>query len=142
MADFVAFLRRNVLGEKDVDFMGLRYICYAVSLILILVGLTATFIRGSQILDIDFNGGTSVTFALDKGLPPDEVRQAIGQIFDVDENGLPIQTSLTNVTMEKFPENSVYKLDTSLFRRQASFGSIGQGVHAGKDGSWLDQLQR
>ncbi len=57
MSDIVAFMRRTVLGEKDVDFMGMRKACYALSAILCIVGIVAPAFRGSQFLDIDFAGG-------------------------------------------------------------------------------------
>ncbi|MFN6398980.1 MAG: protein translocase subunit SecF, partial [Planctomycetota bacterium] len=67
-----------------------------------------------EFLDIDFNGGTSVVFSLDKSMEPDRVREIAQKAFDQDERGLPIQTTLTNVEMSEFEKNSVYKLDVSL----------------------------
>jgi SecD/SecF fusion protein len=114
MSDYVNSGKRALFGPGDIDFMGLRFACYTGSLILIAIGLIATAIRGRQILDIDFNGGTSVVFTLDKGLSPDKVRAIANQAFDKDEQGLPIQTSLTSVDMKDFEKDSVYKLDVSI----------------------------
>ncbi|HUP79944.1 MAG TPA: protein translocase subunit SecD, partial [Pirellula sp.] len=114
MSDYVNTGRKAVFGDKDVDFMKYRFACYTGSLVLIVMGLIATGIRGRQILDIDFNGGTSIVFTLDKGLPVDEVRAISNKAFDKDSQGLPIQTSLTNVEMTGFEKNSVYKLDVSI----------------------------
>jgi len=94
--------------------MSYRFAAYVGSLSLIAIGLIATFLRGSQILDIDFNGGTSIVFSLDKGLPADEVRTVVQKAFDKDEADLPIQSSLINVEMNDAEKNSVYKLDVSL----------------------------
>lgn len=114
MSDYVNNAKRSLFGPKDINFLGARNICFAVSATLIVVGLVATGIRGTQILDIDFNGGTSVVFSLDKSLPADEVRQTIAKIFDVDADGLPIQTTITNVEVREFAADTVYKLDVSL----------------------------
>ncbi len=114
MSDYVNSGKRALFGPGDIDFMGLRFACYTGSLILIALGLIATAIRGRQILDIDFNGGTSVVFSLDKGLSPDKVRAIANQAFDKDEQDLPIQTSLTSVDMKDFEKDSVYKLDVSI----------------------------
>ena len=114
MADYVNTGRKALFGVKDVDFMKYRFICYAMSLSLMVGGLILTGIRGRQILDIDFNGGTSIVFTLDKGMPVDEVRAITNKAFAVDTSGLPIQTSLTNVEMSGREKNSVYKLDVSI----------------------------
>jgi len=114
MSDYVNTGRKAFFGDKDVDFMKYRSACYTGSLILIVGGLIATGLRGRQILDIDFNGGTSIVFTLDKGLSPDEVRAISNQAFAVDSVGLPIQSSLTNVEMRGHERNTVYKLDVSL----------------------------
>ncbi|MEQ1828673.1 MAG: protein translocase subunit SecF, partial [Pirellula sp.] len=114
MSDYVNSGKRALFGEGDINFMNYRFVCYAGSLTLIVIGLTATAVRGRQVLDIDFNGGTSVVFSLDKGLPAEQVRAIATKAFDKDEKGLPIQTSLTNVEMKNFDKNSVYKLDVSI----------------------------
>ena len=114
MSDYVNTGRKALFGVKDVDFMKYRFICYTVSMSLMLGGLVLTGLRGRQILDIDFNGGTSVVFTLDKGMPVDEVRAISNKAFALDSNGLPIQTSLTNVEMSGYEKNTVYKLDVSI----------------------------
>lgn len=114
MSDYVNTGRKALFGVKDVDFMKYRFVCYTVSMSLMLGGLILTGLRGRQILDIDFNGGTSVVFTLDKGMPVDEVRAISNKAFAIDSNGLPIQTSLTNVEMSGYEKNTVYKLDVSI----------------------------
>jgi SecD/SecF fusion protein len=114
MSDWVNSAKRSLFGPGDVDFLKYRNIAYGVSAVLIGIGLLATFLRGREFLDIDFNGGTSVVFSLDKSMEPDRVREIAQKAFDQDERGLPIQTTLTNVEMSEFQKNSVYKLDVSL----------------------------
>ena len=114
MMDYVNTARKSIFGNKDVDFMKYRFACYTGSLVLIVGGLIATGLRGNQILDIDFNGGVSIVFTLDKSMTVEEVRAISDKAFATDTNGLPIQTSLTNVEMTGQEKNTVYKLDVSI----------------------------
>ena len=114
MSDWVNTARKRFFGDEVIRFFDYRKMCYAISAALILIGLIATFLRGREFLDIDFNGGSSVVFVLDRTVEPDKVRTMAQQAFDQDANGLPIQTTLTNVEMREFDKNSVYKLDVSL----------------------------
>lgn len=114
MSDWVNSTRRSIFGPGDIDFLSFRNVAYLISGSLIAIGLLATAFRGREFLDIDFNGGTSVVFSLDKTMEPDRVREIAQKAFDADERGLPIQTTLTNVEMREFEKNSVFKLDVSL----------------------------
>lgn len=114
MADWVNTARRSIFGPGNIDFMKQRYAAYTISGILMVVGIVATAARGTQILDIDFNGGTSIVFTLDKGMNADSVREIVAEAFDEDSEGLPIQTTLINVEVAGAESNSVYKLDVSL----------------------------
>jgi SecD/SecF fusion protein len=114
MSDWVNSTKRSFFGLGDIDFLSYRNLAYLISGCLIAIGLLATVLRGREFLDIDFNGGTSVVFSLDKTMEPDRVREIAQKAFDVDERGLPIQTTLTNVEMREFEKNSVFKLDVSL----------------------------
>lgn len=113
MADYVNQAKRSLFGPQDIDFLSYRNLAYIGSGVLIAIGLVATFLRGKEFLDIDFNGGTSVVFTLNKTMEPDEVRKIAESAFKEDK-GLPIQTTLTNVEMKEFAKNTVYKLDVSL----------------------------
>ena len=114
MSDWVNSTKRSFFGLGDIDFLSYRNLAYLVSGCLIAIGLLATVLRGREFLDIDFNGGTSVVFSLDKTMEPDRVREIAQKAFDADESGLPIQLTLTNVEMREFEKNSVFKLDVSL----------------------------
>ena len=114
MSDWVNSTKRSFFGLGDIDFLSYRNLAYLVSGCLIAIGLLATVLRGREFLDIDFNGGTSVVFSLDKTMEPDRVREIAQKAFDADERGLPIQTTLTNVEMREFDKNTVFKLDVSL----------------------------
>jgi SecD/SecF fusion protein len=59
----------KMLGKTNIDFIGPRYYCMAGSLILIVLGLIATAVRGQGIFNIDFTGGTLVTIRLNENEP-------------------------------------------------------------------------
>jgi SecD/SecF fusion protein len=56
---------RQFIGETNIDFLSWRWACIGGSLAVILIGLLAALSRKSDLLDIDFTGGTSVQFVLD-----------------------------------------------------------------------------
>ncbi|MGP0064417.1 MAG: protein translocase subunit SecD [Isosphaeraceae bacterium] len=59
----------KMMGKTNIDFIGPRYYCMAGSLILIVLGLIATYIRGPSMFNIDFTGGSLVTIRLNEDDP-------------------------------------------------------------------------
>ncbi|MGO9465398.1 MAG: protein translocase subunit SecD [Isosphaeraceae bacterium] len=59
----------KLLDKTNIDFIGPRYYCMAGSVILIVLGLIATGIRGQSMFNIDFTGGTLVTIRLNESDP-------------------------------------------------------------------------
>ncbi len=114
MSDAVQSLKKAVVGEGEIDFMKWTKAALAFSLGVIGLGLIATAIRGRGILDIDFNGGTSVVFTLDRPADVDAVRDLTSQILKDDAEGNPIQSTLTTVAMAGQEAGTVYRLDSSL----------------------------
>ncbi|WP_165246542.1 protein translocase subunit SecD [Paludisphaera soli] len=57
---------RKMFEKTNIDFVGPRYYCMAVSLVLIVLGLAAFFARGRTMYNIDFTGGTLVTIRLNE----------------------------------------------------------------------------
>lgn len=54
----------SILGDTNIDFLGKRGVAMVLSLLVIGAGLYGVFSRGSNLLNIDFTGGTSVTMVL------------------------------------------------------------------------------
>ncbi len=114
MADFFNWLRKNFLGDKDIDFMGMQRPFVTASAVLVGIGILLVALRGSDILDIDFTGGTSVTLELAKPVSADNVRNLAQQFLAQNEDGTPVQVTVQHVEFKEKQANTVYKLDTSL----------------------------
>lgn len=112
MSDGVGFLKKTFFGDRVINFMGWQSACTVFSIILIVSGIAAVFFRGKEILNIDFTGGTSVTFQLQQPLEPEELRALTRGMLTVDKKGEPVQSTL--VAVEKEPKNTVYTLVTSI----------------------------
>lgn len=75
----------SLIDPKGIDFLGKKKIAALVSLVFIVGGLIAVGIRGSEILDIDFRGGSMVTFGFEGETPETEdVRAALEPEFGED----------------------------------------------------------
>lgn len=112
MSDGINSLRTRLAGERGVDFMGVARIFVAASVVLMAIGLVSMFIRGKDIFDIDFAGGSSVQFRLDKPTAADEVRQIVKSRMLV--NGEETPYTVNGVSIEGIPADTVYKLDSSI----------------------------
>jgi SecD/SecF fusion protein len=73
---------RSIVGTTNIDFLSKRFLCGGVSAVLIAVGLAGFFVRGDQNYDIDFTGGTMVTFQLKEAGRTEDVRDALATQFD------------------------------------------------------------
>src|SRR2546428_4342127 len=71
----------EILGKTSIDFMGLRRDSFALSGVLVLVGLIALvqIWRGAANLGIDFAGGPAVQLQVDQPIPIEQARPAVGR---------------------------------------------------------------
>ena len=69
----------ELLGKTNIDFIGKRYIAYAISAVLILLGVVALIqiFRGAANMGIDFAGGTSVQVRFERPVDLGDVRAAL-----------------------------------------------------------------
>ena len=63
----------------QIDFMRRRYLWFAISGVIVVVGLASLGIRGLN-LGIDFKGGTQLTFKTHQARPIEEVRTQVGRV--------------------------------------------------------------
>ncbi|HIE97601.1 MAG TPA: protein translocase subunit SecD [Fuerstia sp.] len=71
----------SIVGATKWDFLAKRRLCAMISVVLISCGLVAFFSRGEENYDIDFTGGTMVTFQLTDSAETETVRDALGKQF-------------------------------------------------------------
>ena len=69
----------EILGKTDIDFMGKRKITFALSGLMVALGLVAVIqiARGAANLGIDFAGGTAVQLKFEQPIRIDEARKAL-----------------------------------------------------------------
>lgn len=103
----------SILGETSIDFLGKRGVAMVVSLVLIGAGLFGVVSRGTNLLNIDFTGGTSVTMALDtdSAMPFEDVRAALVDA-KVDEETTLGESNLTVV--ERGETGTRYTINSNL----------------------------
>ncbi|MBI1345220.1 protein translocase subunit SecD [bacterium] len=90
---------RQFFGETKIDFLAKRSIAFAASGLVILAGLVALFARGSANYDIDFTGGTMVTFEFTDSQPTDAVRAKLAEVtLEKTDNKNPF---LGNISLER-----------------------------------------
>ena len=73
---------KSLVTPPQLDFIGKRRIAFVVSIILIVAGMSTLFMRGSDNLDIDFSGGTMLTFELTEPQEFSDVKNALQTGFD------------------------------------------------------------
>jgi preprotein translocase subunit SecF len=64
----------QIFQKTNFDFMGKRYIAYAVSAVLLLSGVVSLVMKGGPKLGIDFTGGTLVQLGFKQNVPLAELR--------------------------------------------------------------------
>lgn len=104
----------EILGKTTIDFMGLRKYSFALSGVLVLVGLLALvhIWLGKANLGIDFAGGTSVQLKFEQPIPIEQARQALIRhgLPDVElqefasDNKLLVRVKTTTTIEEKVAE--------------------------------------
>lgn len=111
MVDGIALTKGKIFGERDIDYMSARKLWITITVATTIIGLVAAFARGPGLLNIDFTGGTSVTFQTTEPVSVQEMRELTKQIF-VDKDGKPIETTLIRIDQD--PKDQLYTLTTSL----------------------------
>jgi len=73
----------QALGETHFNFLGRRKLMIGASVVLILIGLAATFQRGVGLLDIDFTGGVSMQVIFDEPVKISDLRRELRDLPDL-----------------------------------------------------------
>jgi SecD/SecF fusion protein len=114
----------RVITITNFDWIGKRYIFWAVSGTLMIAGIITFLARGDEKYDTEFNGGTQITLELKPGasMPVDQVRQRVEDIGQSD----PALAQLVNATVYSIGElNNEFQILTSIVNpQQGSLASV------------------
>ncbi len=101
------------LTETNWDFLKMSPIAWVGSFLVIVAGIGAMVARGTDLLNIDFTGGTSVYFVLDDQADIAEVRDVLEHSELADKNLLVVARG-TIATGNAKSGNTTYSVDTSV----------------------------
>ena len=132
MSDMVNKFRSSLFGASGYDFMRLGPMALTLSGLLMIAGIGAIVARGGTILDIDFAGGSSVTFRVQEPTSTDAVRAVVAKSLTNSDGG-KAEFTVNNVSMETAPPGTVFKVDSAIESVEALKDMIGEGFKA--DGS-------
>ena len=123
----------RVITVSNIDWIGKRKIFWGVSAVTIVAGLTAFVMRGEDKYDIEFRGGTQVTFQLKPGinLTEDQVRQRVHELGKIpgledagdarvygvgkpDEHRFELQTTIADTSTVKRKDKFLEALASQL----------------------------
>ena len=68
----------RIIGQTNIDFMGVRKYFFVFSLVLIMVGMGAVVIKGLE-LGIDFVGGTELVVEFEEAVPVGDIRAVMNE---------------------------------------------------------------
>lgn len=106
---------RSFLPDMRFDFMGKARVCVVASLVLIGAGMVCVALRGKQILDIDFLGGSSVTMILEQPSSESLIRNKLdANLASVSIDGSNVQYSVNRVDVVGQQPLTVWKIDSSI----------------------------
>jgi SecD/SecF fusion protein len=111
----------SIIGETHIDFMGWQYWAIGTSWVLILIGLIGCYFRGTSLFNIDFTGGSTVTFVLDANHPKPitDVQAALDKTDLANKNLLVVRNGEADtrytVTTSEQAVDSVKKIIVDTF---------------------------
>lgn len=112
----------KLIKDTKIDFIGKRKVFYAISIIVIGIGLASFFSKGQNAYGIDFAGGELQEYSFKNPVTIDAVRQTLKELgladasiqqFRDNPNAVLIRTSvdktdlITNKLKEKFPDQDI-----------------------------------
>lgn len=107
---------KDIFAHTTVDFMKRRGIFYAISGILIAIGLVSMFTRGFN-YGVDFSGGRQYVVKFDKPVDVEEVRSALENAFQTDDN---VRSS---VNVKTYGGSDQLKITTNYMIGNAAIGT-------------------
>jgi SecD/SecF fusion protein len=99
----------HIFTHPNIDFLGIRWVALGASWVLIIIGMVAVYFRGSQLLDIDFTGGSSVSFSLNEKISIGDVRKQL----ETAKIGDKTLKDMNLLVVERGNKSTEYTIDTS-----------------------------
>ncbi|QDT27045.1 bifunctional preprotein translocase subunit SecD/SecF [Gimesia panareensis] len=99
----------SIVGDTSIDFIGKRKLAGVCSVALIIIGMGVVVARGQENLDIDFTGGTMVTFEFENKQDIDEVRNSLQEVF-----GSSITLEQLELSNDPSSEGRFFRLRTTM----------------------------
>ncbi|MCA9016530.1 MAG: protein translocase subunit SecD, partial [Planctomycetaceae bacterium] len=99
----------SMVGSTNIDFIGKKMIAGTFSIALIVIGLIVVVTRGEENLDIDFTGGTMVTFEFEDKQEIDDVRGLLQAEF-----GNSITLEQLQLSNDPGSEGRFFRLRTTM----------------------------
>jgi len=94
----------RILGQTNIDFMGMRRTFFVISLILIMVGMGSVVLKGLE-FGIDFVGGTELVVEFEEAVPVGDIRSAMTDAgFDqavIRTFGIPRDILIRTIEMDR-----------------------------------------
>lgn len=113
MSDVMNTIRNSLGGAAGFNFMRHGTATLTLSAVLLVGGIIAIVARGGTILDIDFAGGSSVTFRVQDPTPTDTVRSVVAQSL-APAGVATAEFTVHNVSMADAPAQTVFKVDSAI----------------------------
>ena len=129
----------HFIRAAHLDFMKLAKPAFAISWILIFIGVGYGFHRGKSLFGVDFVGGDTITFAFDHKLPTDEIRSTLEKA-GVKDPHIQYQKDLSSgretLRVDSLPNTGDKVRDTLNEMSSAKFSVLGRdhvGATVGKE---------
>lgn len=107
----------KIMGETKFDFIGKRKIYYALSCVLIAIGLWSLFSKGKEAYGIDFSGGQIQEFSFSQPVSLDRMRRVIKD------------AGITDASIQQFKEDpKIVLVRTSLDNSEALLDKLKEGI--------------
>ncbi|MBU1062440.1 MAG: protein translocase subunit SecD, partial [Candidatus Omnitrophica bacterium] len=107
--NFTKLTMLQLFKKTKIDFIGKRWIAYALSLILVLGGMAVFFARGEAAYGIDFTGGQLQEYSFSKPIKVEDVRSSLLNIGIKDATIQNVGDK--NQVLIKTSEDAVSKID-------------------------------
>lgn len=73
---------RNAFKNMHFDFVGKRKVYYAISTVVIVLGIVFYFLEGGLNLGVDFKGGRTYQVRFERDINTDDIKQALAPVFE------------------------------------------------------------